>query len=321
MAQRRLATAAAAAARPKLNLLHFKAHGAGGAPAPRIFDVLQMEEALFRGDTRNWCFVTEGSATPAIVMGIGGKPEKLIHVDAARRSGMDIVKRFTGGGTVVVDDDTLFVGFVCNKDVVSAEPGVDAGSAADATELGAEGRQLYPRALMEWTARLYEPVFERVLHPQAGRFGLREHDYVLGDRKCGGNAQSLSKDRFVHHTSFLWDYRDEHMALLQIPDKRPDYRESRDHSDFVLRLGDNVAAPDAAYAGAGAARAAGAADAAGASGGDTRSAKDLFIASLLAELELRYTVVPGDLAEVEHLASTGTHRKANRLVDLDEGLQ
>jgi lipoate-protein ligase A len=52
-------------------------------------------------------------------------------------------------------------------------------------------------------------------------------DYVFGERKFGGNAQSIIKGRWVHHTSFLWDFQPAHMALLQHPPRMPAYRQAR----------------------------------------------------------------------------------------------
>ena len=45
---------------------------------------------------------------------------------------------------------------------------------------------------------------------------MRENDYLFGFHKIGGNAQSIIKDRWVHHTSFLWDYKPERMRYLQV---------------------------------------------------------------------------------------------------------
>ena len=48
------------------------------------------------------------------------------------------------------------------------------------------------------------------------QFSLRENDYVLGAHKIGGNAQSIVKGRWVHHTSFLWDFDPAKMRYLQV---------------------------------------------------------------------------------------------------------
>ena len=61
-------------------------------------------------------------------------------------------------------------------------------------------------------------------------------DYALGDRKFGGNAQALSRGRWLHHTSFLWSYERERMALLKPPPKAPPYRAGRAHDDFLVPL-------------------------------------------------------------------------------------
>ena len=49
-------------------------------------------------------------------------------------------------------------------------------------------------------------------------------DYCFGDVKFGGNAQAITKQRFLHHTSLLWDYQSKRMRLLKHPAKIPDYR-------------------------------------------------------------------------------------------------
>jgi lipoate-protein ligase A len=39
---------------------------------------------------------------------------------------------------------------------------------------------------------------------------------VLGEKKIGGNAQTISKGRWVHHTSFLWDFTEKNMQYLKV---------------------------------------------------------------------------------------------------------
>lgn len=108
------------------------------------------------------------------------------------------------------------------------------------------GQPLYPREVMSWSATsLYGPLFDKLAARRApagsaSSFSLREHDYCLGDKKFAGNAQAISRERWVHHTSFLWTFAQHNMALLQLPEKRPAYREDRDHHEFLTPLADHV---------------------------------------------------------------------------------
>ena len=76
-----------------------------------ILEQLRIEEALLRTDTRNWCIVNDGT-DDAIVLGISGKVEKLICALQIQKRPIPLIRRFSGGGTVVVDRDTLFVTFI-----------------------------------------------------------------------------------------------------------------------------------------------------------------------------------------------------------------
>lgn len=53
---------------------------------------------------------------------------------------------------------------------------------------------------------------------------LSSADYTFGERKFGGNAQAITKQRWLHHTSLLWDFDPRNMALLKHPQRIPDYR-------------------------------------------------------------------------------------------------
>lgn len=174
-----------------------------------IFKQLQIEEALLRADSRNWCLLNEGSS-PAIVMGISGKEEQLINLANYRKNPLPVIRRFSGGGTVVVDEDTTFVTWICN----TAELNVTC----------------CPQKILAWTEKFYQPVFA------IPEFKVKENDYVIGSRKFGGNAQYLCKQRWLHHTSLLWDYEKEKMEYLQMPSRVPKYRANRSHEDFLCAL-------------------------------------------------------------------------------------
>lgn len=187
--------------RPAVNLLQFD-----NLP---ILSQLQIEEALLRADSRNWCLINRGTP-PAIVMGISGKPELLVDPAKMMQDPVPLIRRFSGGGTVYVDGNTHFITWICNVDHI----GVDC----------------CPCKVHRWTAEFYQKAFSGV------GVRLQENDYVIGERKWGGNAQYLCKGRWLHHTSMLWDYDPRQMERLLMPQKVPAYRRKRGHEEFLCRL-------------------------------------------------------------------------------------
>lgn len=181
-----------------------------------IFQQLQLEEALLRTDESNWCILNQGGP-PTIVMGISGDVHTLINPQAMRQAALPIIRRFSGGGTVVTDTNTLFITFICNSTALNISP--------------------FPRPIMQWTAELYRPLF-------SDAFALRENDYVMGEKKWGGNAQSIVKNRWLHHSSLLWDYDKNLMDYLLLPSKAPLYRNHREHQDFLCCLSDFWQSPE-----------------------------------------------------------------------------
>lgn len=174
-----------------------------------IFKQLQLEEALLRLDLRNCCLMNTGSK-PAIVLGISGKPEILINKTVFEQNPLPVIRRFSGGGTVLIGEETLFVTFICNSEELNVSP--------------------LPQDVFRWSEGIYKSVFENL------DFRLQENDYVIGDKKFGGNAQYLRNNRWLHHTSFLFDYDAHQMKVLNLPEKVPAYRQNRNHSDFLCTL-------------------------------------------------------------------------------------
>jgi lipoate-protein ligase A len=76
---------------------------------------LRLEEALLRATTDNWLIVNDGTRDPTIVMGISGKPKELVHLEAAHKAAVPIIKRFSGGGTVIVDRNTVFTTLIMSQ--------------------------------------------------------------------------------------------------------------------------------------------------------------------------------------------------------------
>lgn len=223
-----------------------------------ILQQLQWEEALLRIDTRNWCILNQGSP-PAIVMGISGQVQQVIQYSKLEQAPIPLIRRFSGGGTVVVDENTLFVTLICQTNALPISP--------------------FPRPLMQWTAELYRPLFSS--HP----FQLQENDYAIGERKWGGNAQSIIKGRWLHHSSLLWDYNLEYMDYLCLPPKMPTYRQRRSHADFLCRLRDFWPHPD------------------------------LFQNLLVEQLSHHFNLLEQEISEIEQITAL-PHRKAVSCIDM-----
>ncbi len=179
-----------------------------------ILRQLQMEEALLRADAGNWCLINAGSP-PSIVLGISSKKEEMIDPDKHREQPIPVVRRFSGGGTVVVDEHTLFVTMICNSSDVAVPP--------------------FPQQILSWNGALYNKALGTV------DFQIQENDYAIGRKKVGGNAQYICKERWLHHTTLLWDFDPQKMEVLKIPPKMPKYREGRAHSDFLSPLSSHLA--------------------------------------------------------------------------------
>ncbi|XP_028788670.1 uncharacterized protein LOC114744669 [Neltuma alba] len=128
---------------PLMKLIRLK-----GVP---ILEQLYLEERLLRTSSDNWCLINEGTNCPAIVMGLSGKLSELVEVRSVLRDQIPVIRRFSGGGTVIVDQGTIFVTLICNKDSV---PDI----------------QPFPRSIMSWSGQLYSEVFEGI-----GDFHLREN--------------------------------------------------------------------------------------------------------------------------------------------------
>ena len=79
-----------------------------------ILQQLLLEEALYREYTDNFCIINQQITSPAIVLGLSGILDKLVHIDAVRSDSIHIIRRYSGGGTVYVDTGTVFVSFVMN---------------------------------------------------------------------------------------------------------------------------------------------------------------------------------------------------------------
>lgn len=173
-----------------------------------IYEQLQLEEGLLRSSQDNFVIVNKGSPE-ALVLGISQKFENEVNYIKWEKNPIPVIKRYSGGGAVVVDASTFFVSFIMNSSNKSRQN---------------------PESIHNHVLPWYQPLFKHA------NITLRENDYVIGSKKVGGNAQSITRSRWVHHTTFLYQTSWDLMQLLNLPIKQPDYRQKRTHTDFCQRL-------------------------------------------------------------------------------------
>eukprot|EP00979_Chaetoceros_neogracilis_P018515 scaffold10728_cov308-Chaetoceros_neogracile.AAC.2 len=271
--------------KPKVSFLNLQ--GSGMSAIERLC----LEEALLSHDPlkRSWAIVgtheprynsylpnpefNTSNESCLIIMGVGagGKPDSLLDIEKVKRDGVLAVKRFSGGGAIVVDDSTLWTTFIGrNDDFPHVDPHsesimawsandvfhkVFANMKADALHhniISSEKKNMVMDTTKSCQAALDNETSGK--HPTEDNstlqttempdFALRENDYVIGERKVGDNAQLIVDGAWLHHTTFLWDYEEENMSYLTLPSKRPEYRGERDHDDFLVKLRSTYALGD-----------------------------------------------------------------------------
>lgn len=85
-----------------------------------VLKQLRIEELLLRQSNKNFYVFNEGSLIEtSIVLGMSGKIVELIDTDLVEKDKIPLIRRYTGGGTVVVDNNTLFSTFIMNVRIVA----------------------------------------------------------------------------------------------------------------------------------------------------------------------------------------------------------
>lgn len=211
-------------------------------------------------------------------MGLSNKTELLVHMDESERDNVQLLRRFSGGGTVFIDQNCFMATMIVNKteefdapppvvdkngDLITSESqpllfptstpsttnSTSNHTASSSSSLPGlvhpSTLECFPNRLMDWTKAFYKPVFNPPVsssssHSPMSEFNLTGSDYVFGSRKFGGNAQTITKRRWLHHTSFLWslDSLPQISKYLQLPKKQPEYRQGRTHEEFLISLKD-----------------------------------------------------------------------------------
>ena len=151
---------------------------------------------------------------PAVVLGAGCRLADDVDQAACRTDGVPVLRRSSGGGTVLLGAGCLLYTLVLDGERSPELAGI---------------RSSYAFILTQVAAAL--PELNGV--EQAG-----VSDLAAAGRKFSGNAQQRKRRFLLHHGTLLYAFDLARVRrYLRPPPRQPEYRAGRDHADFLCNLG------------------------------------------------------------------------------------
>jgi lipoate-protein ligase A len=191
------------------------------ADLARVEEQLALDEALLEEAhagrlaapvARTWM-----AAEPTVVVGSSSRIDDEVDREACRRAGARIVRRPSGGLTVVLGPGCVMWSVVAPLPPESPPP------------------------IARLHAALLDPLAAALV--AAGRPVVRRGSSDLavcdadGERKVSGNALRVRRGAVLYHGTLLDDFDLGLVSrLLRHPPREPDYRAGRDHASFLANL-------------------------------------------------------------------------------------
>jgi lipoate-protein ligase A len=155
----------------------------------------------------------------AVVLGAGCRVDDDIDVASCERDGIAIRRRSSGGGTVLLGPGCLCYSLVLPFEADPALRGV--------------------RSSYTWILHKVIAALESVA---SGIHLADVSDLAIGDRKFSGCSQQRKREHLLHHGTLLYSFDIARIShYLKLPPRRPEYRDSRSHEDFLTNLGGSAA--------------------------------------------------------------------------------
>lgn len=198
----------------KISLDHIKSISFPEPEKNILFDdvLLALAEQGVLGNTlRFW-----ESPVYFAVLGRLGKAGEDLKIPEIRRDSLPVLRRSSGGGTVLQGPGCLNFSFILSKE-----------KDKDFADL----RKSYLIILEEVLTVLKDFHIEAEFKPVS--------DLALknGEKKFSGNAQRRGRNFILHHGTILYDFNLNLIPeYLKMPADIPDYRKNRPHIDFVTNV-------------------------------------------------------------------------------------
>jgi lipoate-protein ligase A len=150
-----------------------------------------------------------------VVVGYANQVQSEVNFETCRAHGVPILRRCSGGGTVLQGPGCLNYTLVLE---IGADPRLASITATNHFIMERHGQAL--------SELVQQPV------------QVRGHtDLTLGSLKFSGNAQRRKRHAMLFHGTFLLDFDlGQVERFLRLPSKQPGYREGRPHRDFLTNL-------------------------------------------------------------------------------------
>jgi len=160
-----------------------------------------------------------------VVAGYSNEVAREVNLAACRQAGLGVLRRCSGGGTVLQGPGCLNYSLVLK---INGQPPL-------ATIPGAN------RRIMALQKAALTGLLRRPVEIQGCT------DLTVGGLKFSGNAQRRKRHALLFHGSFLLRFDLRLMdCFLNLPSRQPDYRQGRPHDRFLMNL--EVAAPSIKHA-------------------------------------------------------------------------
>jgi lipoate-protein ligase A len=151
-----------------------------------------------------------------VVLGRTGREEDDVDLDSVRRDNIPVLRRSSGGGTVLQGPGCLNFSIVLSK---KERPALES--------ISASYRYILDKVIKAMADLGVEAVFRPV------------SDLALAstDKKFSGNAQRRGRNYILHHGTILYAFNLTLVAkFLKVPKKMPEYRNARSHAAFVTNI-------------------------------------------------------------------------------------
>ena len=188
---------------------------------PTPAENLACDEALL-----DWCEAGGGeevlrfwdSREHFVVVGYANKVASEVNVPACEARGIPILRRCSGGGTVVQGPGCLNYALVLR--------------------ITADGPTRNISAANQFIMERNRDAVQSAIGNRQSAISVRGHTDLASDvLKFSGNSQRRRRKYLLFHGTFLLNFDLRLIGeLLRMPSRQPDYRQSRSHAEFVTNL-------------------------------------------------------------------------------------